>query len=313
MTETILQPEYAIPSTDAVFLGRFDSDSAEWHKLREGANIGGSDVSTICGLNPWVSPFTFWAKKTKRIDENFEGSEAMEWGTLLEPVIIEKFMRKHPEIDTIASPGTYRHADRDWQIANPDGVGYDASTNTRYIIEIKTAKYEDNWIVPAADQMGTADGVPPYYRTQVQWYLQTFGYEKAIVAVLFGGSKYREFEILADEFEQSVNLSRVTHWRELYLLRGEQPDYDGALNTYETIREMHPEIDLEQDCDLGDLGMHLALAQLDAEKAEAHLTEMKSRVLDAMGTARRGYTEGVLVATRQARGTGRPYLVIKKN
>lgn len=288
--------------TEAVFLGQFENNSDEWHELRSGTKIGGSDVSTICGLNPWVSPFTFWAKKTKRIEESREQNEAMEWGTRLEPVILAKFRDTHPELHVIESPGTFAHPERDWQIANPDAIAYDP-TGEATIIEIKTARYEDDWL----------NGVPPYYQTQVQWYLQTFGYTKAIVAVLFGGSKYREFEIQADEFEQSVNLTKVTHWRELHLIRGEQPNYDGALSTFETIREMHPDIDPELDYDLGDLGMHLGLAELQFKEAEQHFTEMKSRVLDAMGKAKRGYTEGIHVVTRQARNGGRPFLVIKKN
>lgn len=302
MTETTLTAEPTIPKSAAVFLGKFESNSPEWLKLREGANIGGSDVSTICGLNPWESPFTYWAKKTKRIESNFEPNEAMEWGTLLEPVIMEKFMRQHPELHVIPSPGTYHHPDRTWQIANPDGVAHNADTGESYIIEIKTARYEDDWL----------GGVPPYYKTQVQWYLHTFNYSKAIVVVLFSGSKYREFEIDADEFEQNVNLARVMQFRELYLMRGEQPTFDGALSTYETVREMHPDIDRELDVELGQLGLDLQAAVIRNSEAEAELNRLKSQVLDTMGKARRGFTDGVHVVSRQAKGSGRPFLIIKK-
>lgn len=288
---------------NAVCLGRFESNSPEWNELRSGARIGGSEVATICGLNPWESPFTLWAKKTQRIDSNFEISEAMEWGHRLEPVVLEKFKETHPELSVDAQPGTYANVDRDWQIANPDAIAFDPETCTHTVVEIKTARYEDDWL----------EGVPPYYKTQVQWYMQTLGFSRAIVAVLFSGSKYREFEVLADEFEQSTNLSRVVHWRELYLLRGEQPNYDGMLSTYETIRQIHPDIDPElPDVHLDELGVAYRNALAEYEKAEAQLNELKSHVMDAMGKAKRGLAYNVHIVTRQARAGGRPYLVNKK-
>ena len=284
---------------DAVFLGDFPSNSPGWHALRANG-IGGSEVGTICGVNPWESPFTLWAKKTGRIERDFEPSEAMEWGTRLESVILEKFADVHPELTVFPSPGTFCHKDREWQIANLDGVFVDAAGNPG-IIEIKTARYEDDWI----------DGVPPYYKTQVQWYLQTFGYGRAIVAVLFSGSKYREFEILADEFEQQINLKKVEEFR-TYVADDIKPDFDGALSTYETVRKIHPQIDSELEIELGQLAVDYIAASMIFAEADRNFTELKSRVLDAMGNAKKATLDGNVFVTRQARGTGTPYLVNKK-
>lgn len=155
-------------------------------------------------------------------------------------------------------------------------------------------------------------GVPAYYKTQVQWYLQTFGFSRAYVAVLFSGSRYREFEILADEFEQNVNLSKVIMFREKYLLVNIQPDYDGALSTYETVRKLHPDIELEQEVELGHVGIDYVETLRNYQAAESDLNEAKSRVLGAMGKAKRGLIDGNHVFTRQAKSGGSPYLTIKK-
>lgn len=284
----------------ARWIGTFESNSPEWHALRA-TGIGGSEVGTIAGCNPWQSPFTLWAKRTGRIADDFAQNEAMEWGSRLESVIIDKFEDEHPELFVTRDVGTWAHEEREWQLANPDAIAYDLKTDEYSILEIKTARYEDDWV----------DGVPPYYRTQVQWYMQTFGFSRAYVAVLFSGSKYREFVVEASEWEQEINLDKVKQFREL-LSDDVQPDYDGALSTYNTIREMHPDIDPEGSVDLGDLGIHYQLAIMDFEKAEKHLNEMKSRVLDAMGNAKRGTIEDVWIVTRQARNGGTPYLVNKK-
>jgi putative phage-type endonuclease len=263
-------------------------------------------VGAICGLNKWESPMSLWAKKTELIETEQPDSEAMEWGRRLEPVIIAKLQSVHPELEVFYNPGTFAHADRDWQLANPDALAYDRAADEWLVIEIKTSRYEDEW----DDNTGQ---VPASYRAQVLWYLQTFGFKRAIVATLFSGAKYREFALDADEFEMEANLKRVEQWRE-YVTSGTMPDFDGAEATYNTVRALHPEIDADaDDVELGELGDSYLAAAEKFEEAESHLRELKSRILDQMGTAKRGLINGRWAVTRQARGTtGLPYLVNKR-
>ena len=90
----------------ARFLGKFEADSPEWHAVRN-SGVGGSDVGAICGLNKWESALSLWAKKSGLIEAKLELSEPMEWGHLLEPVIIAKFERQHPELEVLYNPGTF--------------------------------------------------------------------------------------------------------------------------------------------------------------------------------------------------------------
>jgi putative phage-type endonuclease len=299
MTKKIVTEPLSVKTWgDAVFLGIAENQSEQWHAMRA-TGIGGSDVGTICGLNPWQSPFTLWAKKTGRFEDKIQSSEAMEWGTRLESVILDKFEESHPELKLHRNVGTWHNKDRAWQLANPDAVATDLDGND-IIIEVKTARYEDDW----------AKGVPAYYRTQVLWYLQTFGFKKAIVVALFSGSKYREFEVEFDSFEAEVNLNRVIEFRG-YLEFDLAPDFDGATSTFQTIREMHPMIE-DNEVELGQLYTYYALAIHDEKQAVEHANEMRSRVLAAMGSAKRGLFDGVVVVTRQARNGGTPYLVNKR-
>lgn len=298
MTDSILQNTLLDLKSDGVFLAHLENQSEGWHKLRA-TGIGGSDVAAICGISPWTSPFTLWARKTGRITDSSEPSEAMEWGTRLESVILDKFAEEHPDLKLHRNVGTWAHKDRAWQLANPDAI-FETAAGEFGIVEVKTARYEDDWIA----------GVPGYYRSQVLWYLQTFGFKTAHVVVLFSGSKYREFEIQYDSFEADVNLDLVIQFRK-YVEADQQPDFDGAMNTLQTVRELHPDIE-DDEVELGDLGMHYFLAVMEFDAAEAKLTEMKSRVLDAMGKAKRGLVDGVWRLTRQSRNGGTPFLVNKK-
>lgn len=283
-------------------IGTFDSNSPEWHALRL-RGIGGSDVAGILGLSPWNSPFKVWAVKTGKLDDSFVPSEAAEWGNRLEPLVLDKIEEEFPDYKIYRNVGTWANNERPWQLANPDAL-YETPDGRLGIIEVKTSRYEDGW----------ENGQPPvHYQTQVQWYAQTLGLDAPIlVAALFSGSKFRVFELEVNKFQQDMFLAEVEKFRDDYIVLDVKPDFDGSMATYETVRDLNPNIE-DVKCELGDLGMYYMLAVDDFQQAETHLNEMKSRVLDAMGTAKRGLVNEEWIVTRQARGAGKPYLVNKKN
>lgn len=295
--------------TTAQFVGNFENGSAEWHELRK-TGIGGSDIAAACGVSPWTSPFALWAIKTGKIDDKLEPSEAMTWGNILEPVVLDQ-LEEQFGYTLRRNVGTWAHKARPWQLANPDAI-LSEDGNTA-IVEVKTARFEDSWGKVDEGEIGEATGVPQHYRTQVQWYLQVFGFDYAIVAVLFGGSKLRRYRVDADPFEQSVNLRKVAELRE-HILNDTQPDFDGSMSTLETVRAIHPDI-VDDEVELGDLWMHTDLALTDEKKAIEYATEMKSRVLDALGNAKRGtydFGQGAkVVCERSSRMGGKPFLKVK--
>jgi len=282
----------------------YEQNSPEWHELRA-TGIGGSEVAAIVGCSPWTSAFTLWAEKTKRIEREQITSEAAEWGTRLEATIREKFAEAHPELKVYHDKSSWANIARPWQLSNVDGF-YEDAVGNKGIIEIKTAAYEDDW----KDSQGNWI-VPEYYKTQVQWYLQTFGFDHAWVAVLFAGRKYVEIEVEASPFQQETNLIEVERFRK-YWLEDKKPDWDGSTSTLETVRKLNPSIDSDSEVELGNLGIDYLDAMAVADRATEELNKMKSRVLDAMGKAKRGTIEGAWRLTRQARNGGTPYLVNKK-
>jgi predicted phage-related endonuclease len=246
-----------------------------------------------------------WAEKTKRVEREHVASEAAEWGTRLEDVIRDKFAEAHPELKVYNDKSSWANTDRPWQLSNVDGF-YEDAVGNKGILEIKTAAYEDDWKDGEGNWI-----VPQYYMTQVQWYLQTFGFAEAWVAVLFAGRKYVEIPVEANPFQQEMNLIAAERFRK-YWLEDRQPDWDGSSSTLETVRKMNPEIDPADEHELGELGNSYLDALLVHERATEQLNEYKSRVLHAMGRAKRGTIEGAWRLTRQARNGGTPYLVNKK-
>lgn len=280
---------------NAVFLGNFENNSPEWHNLRdEKGVISGSEIGTILGLSPFTSAITLWAQKTGRLPSSFEPNIAMRLGQLVEPAIFTLFQEQHPELQ-VYEVGTYAHKDQVWAHANPDGVCVDESGEA-FILEIKhTATY---W-----------DSVPEHYRAQVFWYMWVTGLKRAVFAVVNAG-RYKEYEVLWDQFEFDAIFTRVLDFR-TRIFADEQPDWDGSDSTYETIRALSPAIE-SLDEELGQLGIELLNAQIDLEKIETHFTELKSRTIAALNGAKNGTIDGEVVVSLSQRGNNAPFLTFKK-
>lgn len=279
----------------ALHLGNFENNSSEWHELRNTKGvISGSEIGAILGLSPFTSAVTLWAEKTGRIERDFVGNTAMRLGQLVEPAIRELYKEQHPD-HVVEEVGTYAAASASWMHANPDAICLD-ETGQGYILEIKhTATY---W-----------DDVPEHYKAQVFWYMFVFNLKRSVFAVVNAG-RYKEYEVIWDDFEWEALLQQVTKFRQ-HVLDNLQPDWDGSESTFETARKLSPNVET-RDEELGQLGIELINAQTDFDKAETHLREMKSRTIGALNGAKNGTIDGQIVVTLSQRAGGAPYLTIKK-
>ena len=134
------------------------------------------------------------------------------------------------------------------------------------------------------------------------------GCVKGKIAVL-NNSKYREFDIEWDQFEVDSMVQEVERFLK-YWDEGIMPDWDGSDSTYETMRLVNDGLVNESE-ELGQLGIYLSLAYDKFKETEAHLNELKSRTLDALGEKKHGVVEGVRVVSKQATRNGAPFLKMK--
>ena len=280
----------------AKLLGVFESGTSDWHEARADG-IGGSEVGTILGLNPWESPYYLWATKTGQLPPKVLDSFAVKLGHALEPVILDVLLpQEHPDWE-IYRTGTYQHPTIPFLHANPDAL---AKVNGEWVVvEVKTSR--NYW-----------DKTPPAYEAQVRHYMNILGIKRGVIIGLVA-MDWVETWIEHDEFEAQVIEQKATEFWKL-VQEGTAPDFDGSESTFTAVREMHPLIDgTEVEID----GLHLLpLAQVEFEEAEAKLRKIKSEVLDKMGNAQHAYIDvdgqKIRVASRQARLNGTPFLVVRK-
>ena len=282
---------------NATLLGVFEAGSEEWHNARK-QSVGGSDISTICGLNPFQSAYHLWAVKTGKIENTVEENWAIRFGKAFEEPILNLWAEEHPEFEVFQT-GTYQDNLLPFRHANPDALARHKETGEWVVIEVKTGRQ-------------TWETVPAGYRAQVLHYLDILDLDRAFIVAVAGMTWY-DIEIKRDEFEIEVQRQMAIDFMEA-VFADQKPEWDGSESTYQAVRYQHPDIsDEEVEID----SLHLLVnAQDEFDKAEQELRKIKSQVLDAMGKAKSAYIEHegkkYKIASRQAKRDGLPYLVVHK-
>lgn len=198
----------------------------EWLRYRK-CGIGGSDVAAILGISKWNSAISLWLDKTNQTNEPVEENEAMQWGTIMEPIIRKHFAEVTGKT-VVEVKAMLQHPEHPFMLADVDGLTTDDEGNPA-ILEIKTAsEYKRaEW----------ESDIPSYYQTQVQHYLCVTGVQKAFVAVLIGGNSFKVYEVDADtEIQAMLVAVEKDFWNKVQnMIRPEMDGSDAAKNLLDSL------------------------------------------------------------------------------
>jgi putative phage-type endonuclease len=149
--------------------------------------IGASEISAVCGLNPYASPWDIWLRKTGQA-EGFTGNAFTEWGHRLEPAIRQAYADKTGA--TIEVPGdSMFHPECAWARATPDGFVIEKGTR----VSLVQCKNVGAWV-----EKSWKEAPPDYVQLQEQWEMYVTELSRADVAVLIGGNDFRIYTIHRD-------------------------------------------------------------------------------------------------------------------
>ncbi len=196
--------------------------------------IGGSDIGTIMGANPWKSAYTLWAEKTGRIEvEDISDKEAVWWGTNMEDLVAKRFAMKFEEatgekvklykpmvsFSTAEYPFLVGHVDR---LFRGKKIGLECKTTS------------------ARNKTNYAEGeIPPMHFCQCQFYMAVTGYKEWYLATKRDNEFYitkidRNEEVIQDLIESAVRFWQMVE-------EDIEPPIDDSESTADTINEMYPE------------------------------------------------------------------------
>lgn len=196
---------------------------------------GASDVAAICGLSKWASPYSCWLSKVTDVDE--EWNDDMRFGHYVESAILDWF---HDETGlwVRGAQRLVRHPEHPEHLATLDGLAYETAWQG------DTAPVDEALGVVEAKSTTDAswdDGIPVYYRCQIQWQLYVTGLTHAFVPTLhrFSG-KFKLYEVERDEADIAYIVARVTAWWNDHVLTGTPPPVDAHPATTAALVEQWP-------------------------------------------------------------------------
>ena len=199
----------------------------DWLMLRR-QGIGGSDASSILGLNPYSSAYAVYMDKMGLAPE-VEENEAIWTGREMENAIIRrtsaelgvKVQKRHAILQNPVYP---------WMLANIDawipslGIGVEAKSTS-------------SW-----NHSDFANGeIPANYYCQATHYMATTGASEWVLSVAVLGKSFHLFRIKRDEAEITALIeAERLFWNE-YVMKNVPPPPDGSLSVDNLIRARFPQ------------------------------------------------------------------------
>lgn len=263
-----------------VFAETKDMGREEWLEQRKNG-IGGSDASSIMGLNPYSSPLKVYLDKIGKGEDKVT-TEAMRQGTDLEQYVAERFCEE-TGLQVRRCNQILQHPKYDWMLANVDRliVGHNAGLECKTTSPYSKFKFDEGEI-------------NPHYYWQSVHYMAVTGADTWYVAVLVLGKAFHVFEIRRDEaaIRQLIDAEKV-FWEE-HVLKKDPPLPTGSEVDDEAVAAVYPEgDDAEEDAELFDIENILDLRNLTLKRREeidAEIREYDQQIKMAMGKHVHGYT-----------------------
>lgn len=223
--------------------------------------IGGSDASSIIGLNKFSTPFQVWLEKTGQVPP-IEDNVYMKAGRKLEPVVADWFFEENPESMVITTEENCLayHPIYSYILGSPDRQFIDDQGRLQ-VLEIKTTQNKIDLDFP-----------PESWFTQAGYYAYILGYSHFTICVLERGLelKHKTYAVDVDYCEWVVQ-ECVSFWNN-HVLTGIPPEpvnADDVVKRYPTDSGEYMEADFEV------VAQHSEIIKL---------TEQEKQISDAIDT-----------------------------
>lgn len=270
----------------------------EQHEFRS-TGIGASECGIAAGVSRFATKVDLYLRK-RGLAPRIE-NDAMLLGTLLEPVVLELYRRRHPTWQVIAPNVSLRSPSYPLAIATPDGfvteggepplVEYDGATGMRTkvradrLVQIKTtgSLEHGDW-----GEEGT-DEIPLDYLAQVQWEMAVAGVHVCDLAVLVAGRTLRQYTVRFDEDVFSdLYLVNEAFWH-MHVAPGIPPELDGSEAGRRLLAHRFPRPDSGEEIQATPEIDKLGQAILGLKRAERDSATQRAiyeqRLMEIMGTA----------------------------
>ena len=179
--------------------------------------VGGSDVATIFGLSPWMTPKELWMIKKGRLQPKAKPNPLqLEMGHLLEPIAAHFYAQRTGNTVT-DDTNMYQHADFPYALADIDRRITRKGDGKPGVLECKSCTYHK-----AGDW---ADGAYPlYYEFQLRYYLAVMDVDFGAFSAIWGNNPEHDLatpSLIRDQAKEDIIFERLDQW--IWSLRNDKP------------------------------------------------------------------------------------------
>jgi putative phage-type endonuclease len=266
--------------------------------------LGGSDIGAILGFSKYRTALDVWLEKTGRIVNKVDNLP-VRFGSFAESFVASEYAAQtgyvlaHSESGVAHPQYPYMvgHIDRYVFKSSDDIDGKlfygDASCSAAHLLECKTASpfNQSDW-----GELGT-DEVPMSYLVQCLWYLAITNLERCDVAVLFGNSDFRIYEVYRDkELEDLIIAKAAAFWNE-YVQLDTPPPAQCEADYHQLFKKEIAGKAVEADPTVCALTQKLQLLNGEIKSKELEISQIKLAIMGQMGEAEILSYQGQVLAT----------------
>ena len=267
--------------------------------------IGGSDIGAILGLSRFRSPLEVWMEKTGKEIKKLD-SLPLRFGYFAEEFVASEYSRS-TGFELIHDESIYIHPEHAFMSAHMDrfvlegGAASSTSSSTSTptptrILECKTANpfSSGDW-----GEVGS-DEVPMSYLCQCIWYMAITNINRVDLAVLFGNSDFRIYEINRDLELEAVILQKASLFWDEYVLKDIAPPAKSEADCHTLFKKGDPTKSIEAHSETLELSRRLALLNSEINTREDEISLIKQNIMNQMGEAETLNYQGKVIATWKA-------------
>jgi len=258
--------------------------------------IGGSDIGAVLGLSKFKSPVEVWmentGKETKKLD-----SLPLRFGSFAEEFVASEYQRA-TGFQLFHDESIYIHPTHQMMSAHVDRfvLANGADSLPTRILECKTANpfSKGDWGEAGTDQ------VPMSYLCQCIWYMAITDIVRCDLAVLFGNSDFRIYEINKDEQLENLILEKAQHFWNEYVLKDQPPPAQSEADCQTLFSKGDPTKSQEAKAEILLLTKRLQLLNSEIDLREEEISSIKQNIMNHMGEAESLLYQGQVLATWKA-------------
>ena len=258
--------------------------------------IGGSDIGAILGLSKFRTPLEVWMEKTGKEVGKLD-SLPLRFGSFAEEFVASEYARA-TGYELLHDESIYIHPTHPMMSAHVDRfvLGNGLSKPATRLLECKTANpfARGEWGEPGTDQ------VPMSYLCQCIWYMAITGIEQCDLAVLFGNSDFRIYEIARDLELEALVIEKALHFWNEYVLKDAPPPAQTEGDYQALFKKSDPSKTIEANPKTIELIWQLQSLSKQSGVVDEQITQIKQHIMSEMKEAEVLSYQGNVIVTWKA-------------